>query len=189
MSPETVKRPVQRVLLVDDYGPQLAAWKRELEAEGKTVEAVLNKADAIARAEQQAPDVAIIDLYLGLDDGIECLRALKAIVPDLFAVMVSADMSVAYAMAAVRAGADDVYVKPLVVSDVLRRIEGGESIDPARTSLTLDEVEWEHINRALVETGKNITQAAERLGIYRQTLQRKLRKRDRERVGEDDSDS
>lgn len=189
MSAETGKRQVQRVLLVDDYGPQLAAWKRELEADGKTVEAALNKADAIARAQQHAPDVAIIDLYLGLDDGIECLRALKEITPDLFAVMVSADMSVAYAMAAVRAGADDVYVKPLVVSDLVRRIEGGESIDPARTSLTLDEVEWEHINRALVESGKNITQAAERLGIYRQTLQRKLRKRGRERVGDDDSDS
>jgi two-component system response regulator RegA len=176
---------VQRILLVDDYGPQLAAWKRELEEDGRLVVAVTNKADAIECAKQQAPDVAIIDLYLGLDDGLDCLRALKAIAPDLFAVVVSADMSVAYAMAAVRAGADDVYVKPLIVRDVVRRIVQGESLDPARTSLTLDEVEWEHINRALVESGKNITQAAERLGIYRQTLQRKLRRRGRERVGDD----
>lgn len=185
MSMHDGKRPVQRVLIVDDYGPQLSAWKRELESEGRTVETALNKADAVARARELMPDVAIIDLYLGLDDGIECLRELKAIAPELFAVLVSADMSVAYAMAAVRAGADDVFVKPLVVNELVRRIEEGQSIDPMRTSLTLDEVEWEHINRALVESGKNITQAAERLGIYRQTLQRKLRKRGRERVGDD----
>jgi two-component system response regulator RegA len=90
-------------------------------------------------------------------------------------------MSVAHAMAAVRAGADDVLVKPFIARDVVRRIESGELVDPDRTSLTLEQIEWEHISRALIESGQNITQAAERLGIYRQTLQRKLRKRGRER--------
>jgi two-component system response regulator RegA len=85
-------------------------------------------------------------------------------------------------MAAVRAGADDVLVKPFIARDVVRRIELGELVDPERSALTLEQVEWEHITRALVETGQNITQAAGRLGIYRQTLQRKLRKKSRERA-------
>jgi two-component system response regulator RegA len=172
---------VDSVLLVDDYPQQLAMWARELESTGRSVATAASRGQAIEIAQKLRPGVAVVDLFLGAEDGLDCVRELKNLIPDLFVVVVSGDMSVAYAMAAVRAGADDVLVKPLVVSELVRRIELGERIDPARTSLTLDEVEWEHISRALLETGKNITQAAERLGIYRQTLQRKLRKRGRER--------
>lgn len=177
----TTKRPIETVLLVDDYQPQLAMWARELESSGRVVATACTRAEALQLARDLQPCFAVVDLFLGPDDGLECVRELKQIIPDLFVVVVSSDMSVAYAMAAVRAGADDVLVKPLIISELVRRIELGEGIDPARTSLTLDEVEWEHISRALLESGKNITQAAERLGIYRQTLQRKLRKRGRER--------
>jgi len=175
------KCPIETVLLVDDYQPQLAMWARELESSGRIVATASTCAEATRVAHEIRPGFAVVDLFLGTEDGLECVRELKRLIPELFVVVVSSDMSVAYAMAAVRAGADDVLVKPLIVSDLIRRIEIGEAIDPARTSLTLDEVEWEHISRALLESGRNITQAAERLGIYRQTLQRKLRKRGRER--------
>lgn len=175
------RRPIETVLLVDDYQPQLAMWARELASSGRMAVTACTRAEALQVAQQVHPCFAVVDLFLGAEDGLECVRELKRILPDLFVVVVSSDMSVAYAMAAVRAGADDVLVKPLIISELVRRIELGEAIDPARTSLTLDEVEWEHICRALLESGKNITQAAERLGIYRQTLQRKLRKRGRER--------
>jgi two-component system response regulator RegA len=181
MGTQSAKQPIESILLVDDYPPQLAMWARELESTGRSVATAASRAEALELAQKLRPGVAVVDLFLGAEDGLECVRELKSLFPDLFVVVVSGDMSVAYAMAAVRSGANDVLVKPLAVSELVRRIELGESIDPARTSLTLDEVEWEHISRALLETGKNITQAAERLGIYRQTLQRKLRKRGRER--------
>jgi two-component system, response regulator RegA len=180
------KRLIETVLLVDDYQPQLAMWARELESSGRIVATASTSAEAVRVAQEMRPGFAVVDLFLGAEDGLECVRELKRMLPDLFVVVVSSDMSVAYAMAAVRAGADDVLVKPLIVSELIRRIELGEAIDPARTSLTLDEVEWEHISRALLESGRNITQAAERLGIYRQTLQRKLRKRGRERPDSED---
>jgi two-component system, response regulator RegA len=169
------------ILLVDDYQPQLSMWARELESTGRSVVSATTRAEALELAQKLRPCVAVVDLFLGAEDGLACVRELKTLISDLFVVVVSSHMSVAYAMAAVRAGADDVLVKPVVVSEVLKSIEAGDAIDPARTSLTLDEVEWEHISRALLESGKNITQAAQRLGIYRQTLQRKLRKRARER--------
>jgi two-component system, response regulator RegA len=183
MQPPTPIRAAATVLVVDDYVLQLNAWARELEAAGRIALTASTIADAVATARRHALDVAIVDLFLGAEDGLECVRQLKAALPQLYIVVVSGDMSVAYAMASVRAGADDVFVKPFAVADLVHRIEHGTSIDPCRTSLTLDEVEWEHISRALVESGKNITQAAERLGIYRQTLQRKLRKRSRDRAG------
>jgi two-component system response regulator RegA len=40
--------------------------------------------------------------------------------------------------------------------------------------MSLDRVEWEHINRVLVDCGGNISEAARVLGIHRRSLQRKL---------------
>jgi len=37
-------------------------------------------------------------------------------------------------------------------------------------------VEWEHIQRILLDCGGNISQAARKLGIHRRSLQRKLSK-------------
>jgi two-component system response regulator RegA len=106
---------------------------------------------------------------------------MKQLVPAPYVVLVSGEMTVAYAMAGVRAGADDVQVKPLRVAELVRRVENGDQaeITLEHQGPTLDQVEWEYISRVLVETNDNISQAAERLGIYRQTLQRKLKKRGR----------
>lgn len=172
---------ISRVLLVDDYEQQLSVWRRELEGLGKQVVEATRRAVALELARAHRPELAIVDLFLGVEDGLECARGLREIDPDMVIIVVSGDMSVAYAMAAVRAGANDVLVKPITATAILRRVEGDDVGEPVRTNLTLEEVEWEHISRALVESDSNITQAAERLGIYRQTLQRKLRKRGRDR--------
>jgi two-component system response regulator RegA len=37
-------------------------------------------------------------------------------------------------------------------------------------------MEWEHINRVLVDCGGNISRAARVLGLHRRSLQRKLAK-------------
>ena len=177
---DTDQHVARSIVLVDDSALQLRAWARDLEADGRKVLTATTAAQAIALVRAERPDVAIVDLFLDQDDGLALVRELKALDENLF-VVVSGDMSVAHAMASVRAGADDVLVKPFIARDIVRRIESGELVDPDRTSLTLEQIEWEHISRALIESGQNITQAAERLGIYRQTLQRKLRKRGRER--------
>jgi two-component system response regulator RegA len=166
------------VLLVDDFDTQLRVWGREL-AQHRVLNAKTRE-DAVKIARIEHADLAIVDLFLGAENGLDVVRDLRALDPELYIVLVSADLSVAYAMAAVRAGADDVLVKPLRCMHVLKSVEDGVPLEPDWKNpgqLTLDEVEWEHISRALVESKQNITQAAQRLGIYRQTLQRKLRKR------------
>jgi two-component system response regulator RegA len=41
--------------------------------------------------------------------------------------------------------------------------------------MPLDRVHWEHLQRVLMECDWNVSEAARRLGIHRQSLQRKLR--------------
>lgn len=50
----------------------------------------------------------------------------------------------------------------------------GAQVPPDAPMVTLEEMEKRMIRRALRETGKNVTLAAERLGIHRNTLRRKI---------------
>ena len=66
-----------RVLLVDDNPNFLEAAKRLLEAEGLTVVATATSAaEAITSVHSLQPDVALIDIKLGSESGIELSRRL-----------------------------------------------------------------------------------------------------------------
>ena len=71
----------------------------------------------------ERPDLAIVDLRLGNASGIDLIRELKRDLPDLMVVLCSGYLSVAAAVAAVRAGADIVVFKPITFREILQRIE------------------------------------------------------------------
>lgn len=175
-SGERRERRVQSVLVVDDDDLVLKSWERALRAEGKTVYVATDIKAALAM--RPLPDVAIVDLYLAHAElGTEVIRELKSLDPNIYTVLVSAAMSVPQAVAGMREGADDCEAKPVAPRHLLRRIEHGEASAIVGEMLTLDEVEWEHISRALSDCGGNISHAAKALGLHRQSLQRKLRLR------------
>jgi len=174
---ETRSKEVNTVLLVEDFAPLLRRWVRELQHAGKRVLAASNGDMALELIRDTKPDVAVVDLFLTSENGVNVIRRLREIDDSFYAILVSAHLSVAYAIAAMRAGADDVIFKPGSLRRVIECVEKGIENDPDNTEgPTLDQLEWEHISRVLLDCEGNITHAAERLGIYRQTLQRKLRK-------------
>jgi len=133
---------------------------------------------AIQLARAHPPDLAIIDLRLGAESGIHLVRDLKAERPDLVVALVSGYLSVSSAVGAVRAGADVILFKPVTFREIVRRVEEGvPSLDPSfEETPTLARAEWEHITRVLADCNGNVSMAARRLGIHRQSLQRRLRK-------------
>ncbi len=174
---ETRLREVQTVLLVEDFPPLLRRWTRELQNAGKTVLAAANGEVAVDLVRETKPDLAIVDLFLASENGVNVMRNLRELDNEFYGIVVSAHITVAYAIAAMRAGADDVFYKPSSLKFVVSCVEKGIALEPdPEMGPTLDQLEWEHISRVLLECEGNITHAAERLGIYRQTLQRKLRK-------------
>jgi two-component system response regulator RegA len=167
---------VRKVLLIDDHELYLKSVARDFAREGIEVFKATNHEDALRLCKAERPDLAIVDLFLQPpEDGLELLKNLKAIDPNLFAILVSAHMSVAHAVMGVRAGADDVFLKPFAATQCLARVAGGRAL-PEAEQLTLHEIEWEHIARTLQDYDGNITHAAEALGVFRQSLQRKIRK-------------
>src|SRR5512138_3223729 len=96
------------VLLVDNYQPTLGALARQCTTAGTRALCATTKSEAIAIAQREKPEIAIVDLYLQPPDtGFEVVRELKALNPDIFVILVSADLTIDLAMRGRDAVADD----------------------------------------------------------------------------------
>ena len=102
--------PAQRVLVVDDE--RLVRWSlsQRLSARGWNVTEAGTAAEALAAP---APDAAILDYKLPDGDGIELLRRLRHIDPDLPVIMLTAHQDTELIVEAMKAGASDYLTKPV----------------------------------------------------------------------------
>jgi len=91
--------------------------------------------------------------------------------------------SIATTVQAIKLGADDYLAKPVNVDSILSALQFNTEAVPAApvqeefTPLTVDRLEWEHIQRVLAEHQGNISSTARALNMHRRTLQRKLMKK------------
>jgi len=167
---------IQRILAVDDDEHILAGYRRGFGRE-RTVFATADPAEARRFAREEGCDLAVVDLRLAGNSGIALTRELKLDCPDLLVALCSGYLSVEIAVAAVHAGADAVLFKPITSREIIRRVEEGAELEPdLEETPTLARAEWEHITRVLADCNGNVSAAARRLGIYRSSLQRRLRK-------------
>lgn len=164
-----------KILIVDDDERFLTAVLRGREP-GCAVFTAKNAPSALEAARAHRPDLTIVDLRLDGDSGVKLISQLKRLYPKMLIALSSSYLSVVSAVAAVQAGADHVMPKPFTIKDAIRRIEGEVPEEPIDETPTLALVEWEHIMRVLADCEGNLSLAARRLGIYRSTLKRRIRK-------------
>lgn len=125
---------------------------------------------------RECPAVVIVDLRIGDRLGLDLIVDWKRHRPDHLAVLLSGYLSVGAAVDAARAGADHVLCKPVSCGELIARIEGNVRHAEAAQTPSLARAEWEHMMRVLHDCDGNISEAARRLGLHRQNLQRRLRK-------------
>ena len=165
------------MLIVDDDQSVLGACERSLRREHE-VYVTPDPARARQMARSFKPDAAIVDLRIGEESGIDLIRDLKRLHPEIAIALLSGYLSVTVTMAAVKAGADVVLAKPMGAREIVRHIEEGTTPDhDIKETPTLERVQWEHISRVVADTNGNLTHAARKLGIGRQTLQRWLQRK------------
>jgi two-component system nitrate/nitrite response regulator NarL len=79
-----------RCLLVDDSEEFLASARGLLSAQGlEIVGSASSGAEALRLAETLGPDVALVDVQLGEEDGLEVARQLRACAPATRVVLIS----------------------------------------------------------------------------------------------------
>ncbi|MDH5392930.1 MAG: hybrid sensor histidine kinase/response regulator [Gammaproteobacteria bacterium] len=104
-----------RVLIVDDdedIADSLVAIL-EMQDEQLEIRTALGISQAKLLVESFKPDIALLDIKLGQDSGLDLLSWLKSEVSDIYCIMMTAFREADYAVTAVKKGANDYLHKPI----------------------------------------------------------------------------
>jgi two-component system response regulator RegA len=135
---------------------------------------------AVKQARESKPAMAVVDLKLEAESGLDLIPKLLELDTRMNIVVLTGYSSIATAVTAIKRGASDYLSKPVTAGDVIRALKGEQSEDAAPedfSPMSVERVEWEHIQKVLKENDGNISATARSLGMYRRTLQRKLAKK------------
>jgi two-component system response regulator RegA len=170
---------VKKILIIDDEEHFAQVLGRSLERLGHTTAYATNADDAIQQLSLHKFDWISLDLRLGQDSGLALLPKLRAINNEPRIVVLTGFASIPTAVEAIKLGAFNYLHKPATVKELLIAFEDYTDetevkIDEA--PMSVERLEWEHIQRVLLENDGNISSTARALGMHRRTLQRKLQK-------------
>ncbi len=107
-----------RILIVDDEQSYRQLLTLVFEEQGNTVRTAMNGRQALDQLAAEPVDIVISDVKMPDMDGIELLRAVREIEPDLGVVLMTAFASVETAREAFKLGADDFIQKPFDVEEL-----------------------------------------------------------------------
>ena len=172
-----------RFLVIDDNQVFSSTLARGLERRGYVVSIAHDKASALERAGNGRYEYITVDLHLGDDSGLSLIPPLCDLQPDARILVLTGYASIATAVQAVKQGADNYLAKPANLESILAALQTNASEVRADDALehpvvlSVDRLEWEHIQRVLAEHDNNVSATARALNMHRRTLQRKLSKK------------
>ena len=171
--------PEKRILLVDDDTVFTDVMARSLGRRDFIVRTSAGAVEALAACRDFIPSHIVLDLNMPDTSGLVALPALLEAAPDARIVVLTGYSSIATAVAATKAGACNYLCKPATVDQVLEAFEtvAQTPAEIPAEPISVERLEWEHIQRVLQDNEGNVSATARALGMHRRTLQRKLQKR------------
>jgi two-component system response regulator RegA len=171
---------MQRILIVDDDEVFRGALARAFTRRGFTALLAANADTACMLVREQSPDACVLDLKLGHESGLHLLPQLLRLQPQMKIVVLTGYASIATAVEAVKQGALNYLAKPADADEILAAFLPASIMASTAVMetppMSVDRLEWEHIQKVLNENAGNISETARALGMHRRTLQRKLQK-------------
>lgn len=172
-----------KFLILDDDEVFSSTLARSLGRRGFDATVVHSGDEALHAASIDAFDFVTIDLHLAEDSGLQWIAPLREALPQACLLVLTGYASIATTVQAIKLGADNYLAKPANVASILSAVKfdfkhcpiGQPAGSPA--PLTVNRLEWEHIQRVLAEHQGNISSTARALNMHRRTLQRKLGKK------------
>lgn len=166
------------ILVVDDNEAILTALKYCLAGTFERVLTLTSPERVLTVLEQEEVKIILLDMNFTLgvnngQDGLVWLQAIRKHHPEIPVVLITAYADVSLAVRGLKRGASDFITKPWDNDDLVRKLK--DVLEAADELATLDEVEADHIRRALDRCHGNLTKAAELLGVSRQTLYNKMK--------------
>ena len=115
--------PHERILVVDDEEQMRDLLVKVLERKGYQMSVCGNGADALAFLEREPVDLVVTDVRMPGLSGMEALRAIKELNPEIVVIIMTAFGSIDQAVQAVKEGAYDYINKPFKIDEMLLTIE------------------------------------------------------------------
>ena len=167
------------ILVVDDNASILTAMRYLLDDIFDQVLTTTQPEDILKQMAQQPIDLVLLDMNFALgvnsgQEGLFWLRAIRKQHPQTPVVLLTAYADVNLAVKGLKSGAADFITKPWDNDELVHKLK--DVLDIKNEIVSLDEVEKEHIRRTIDHCHGNLTQAAELLGITRQTLYNKMKR-------------
>ena len=169
-----------RILLVDDDEVFTRVMERGFERRGYATRACASAAEALAACAAFGPSHILLDLNMPGTSGLVALPRLLEQAPTARLVVLTGYSSIATAVEATRAGATNYLCKPATIDEILQAFDDSQAATATAIPadpISVERLEWEHIQRVLQDNDGNISATARALGMHRRTLQRKLQKR------------
>jgi DNA-binding response OmpR family regulator len=114
--------PRRRVLFIEDEPSLRLSYERAF-AQRYDAAFAATGAEALTLLTTHRPDVAVLDLRLPDTDGIDLLRRLRAVRPDLAVIITSAYVSLEPQLRVLALPHHGYLVKPFDLADLARRID------------------------------------------------------------------
>ena len=167
------------ILVIDDNEAILTALRYCLSGTFERIFTLTSPESVISLLNQEEVNIILLDMNftLGMNsgqDGLLWLQAIRKHHPEIPVVLITAYADVSLAVRGLKRGAADFITKPWDNDELVRKLK--DVLDTADEVATLDEVEAEHVRRAIDRCHGNLSKAAELLGITRQTLYNKMKK-------------
>ncbi len=167
------------LLIVDDDATFRRVLEKAMQRRGYSVLTADCVASAMPLAQQYSPEFAVIDLKMEGASGLELVKYLHQLDNQTRIVVLTGYASIATAVEAIKLGATHYLAKPANADEVVAafgKTEGNVDLLVSDNPLSVDRLEWEHIQRILHQHEGNVSATARALNMHRRTLQRKLAK-------------
>lgn len=167
-------------LIVDDDPVFTQVLSKAIRRRGFDTQVAGSAEQATMLLEEISPDLATVDLKMEGASGITLIPALLQNNPQMKILILTGYASISTAVEAIKLGAVDYLAKPADADQILDKLQHtapDPDIEIAEKPMSVGRLEWEHIQKVLLENDGNISATARALGMHRRTLQRKLLKR------------
>ncbi|MFA6425246.1 MAG: sigma-54 dependent transcriptional regulator [Phycisphaerae bacterium] len=112
----------KQILLADDEADFRKTFTKVLQEEGMAVTAVSDGTEAINAIMKQPYAVAILDIQMPGANGIKVLREIMKVRPETRVIIITAYGTIEMAVDAIKLGACDYVIKPVMFEDILTKI-------------------------------------------------------------------
>ncbi len=107
------------ILIVDDESTIIDSLEGILSDDGFEVMHAYNGYEALKKIEAESPDIVLLDIWMPGMDGIDTLKEIKKMSPNLPVVMITGHGSIESAVDATKSGAFDFLEKPLSIDKIM----------------------------------------------------------------------